>query len=210
MYRTGDLVRWSADGQLHYLGRADEQVKIRGYRIELGEVRAVMAGVAGVEQAAVVMREDRPGDKCLVGYVTGTAEPAEIHARLAERLPAYIVPAALVGLESLPLTVNGKLDKRALPAPEYQDVDRYRAPANVVEEIWPVFMPGCWGWSASGWMIRFSIWAAIRCRPCGWSPRSDQPGCRPCGARVVRGAHGCPVGHPVSVGMGAGLSRWCG
>ena len=135
MYRTGDLVCWGADGQLRYVGRADEQVKIRGYRIELGEVRAVLAGLDGVEQAVVIAREDRPGDKRLVGYVTGTADPAAAREALAERLPAYMVPAAVVVVAALPLTPNGKLDKRALPAPEYQDVDRYRAPAGAVEEV---------------------------------------------------------------------------
>ena len=135
MYRTGDLVRWSTDGQLDYLGRADDQVKIRGYRIELGEVQAALAGLDGVKQAVVIAREDRPGDKRLVGYVTGTADPASIRTALGERLPAYMVPAAVVVLQTLPLTVNGKLDKRALPAPEYQDAERYRAPATAVEEI---------------------------------------------------------------------------
>ena len=135
MYRTGDLVSWGADGQLRYVGRADEQVKIRGYRIELGEVRAALAGCDGVEQAVVIAREDRPGDKRLVGYVTGTADPAALRSALAERLPAYMVPAAVVGLEALPLTVNGKLDTRALPAPEYQGADRYVAPANAVEGV---------------------------------------------------------------------------
>ena len=135
MYRTGDLVRWRADGQLQYLGRADEQVKIRGYRIELGEVQAALAGVDGVEQAVVIAREDRPGDKRLVGYVTGAADPAEVRAVLVERLPDYMVPAAVVVVAALPLTVSGKLDKRALPAPEYQDTDQYRAPTSATEEI---------------------------------------------------------------------------
>ena len=172
MYRTGDLVYWGADGQLRYLGRADEQVKIRGYRIELGEVRAALAGLDGVEQAVVIAREDRPGDKRLVGYVTGsttgTVNPAEVRARLAERLPAYMVPAAVVVLEALPLTLNGKLDTRALPAPEYQDADRYRAPATLTEEILAGIYAQVLGLSSgSGSMTRFSIWVGIRCRRCG-------------------------------------------
>ena len=135
MYRSGDLVCWGADGQLRYVGRADEQVKIRGYRIELGEVQAALAGCDGVGQAVVIAREDRPGDKRLVGYVTGTADPTDIRAQLGERLPGYMVPTAVVVLEALPLTPNGKLDTRALPAPEFTDGERYRAPASAVEEI---------------------------------------------------------------------------
>ena len=135
MYRTGDLVRWGTDGQLHYLGRADEQVKIRGHRIELGEIQAALAALDGVEQAAVIAREDHPGHQRLIGYTTGTADPTDIRTQLAQQLPAYMVPATIITLEQLPLTANGKLNKRALPAPEYQDSDHYRAPTTPTEEI---------------------------------------------------------------------------
>ncbi|WP_156737791.1 amino acid adenylation domain-containing protein, partial [Mycobacterium scrofulaceum] len=135
MYRTGDLVRWGADGQLRYLGRADDQVKIRGHRVELGEIHAALTCLDGVGQAAVIVREDRPGDRRLVGYVTGTADPAGIRAALAERLPPYMVPAAIVVMDAIPLTLNGKLDARALPAPDYRGAGRYRAPATPTEEI---------------------------------------------------------------------------
>ena len=131
MYRTGDLVCWGADGQLQYLGRADEQVKIRGYRIELGEIQAALAGLDGVEQAVVIAREDRPGDKRLVGYVTGHRRT---RPRCAPRWPSGCRPTWCRPRwwcsTALPLTVNGKLDTRALPAPEYQDADRYRAPGT--------------------------------------------------------------------------------
>jgi len=139
MYRTGDVVSWRVDGQLQYLGRADEQVKIRGYRIELGEIQSALAGVDGVEQAVVIVREDQPGTKRLVGYVTetttGAVDSARVRRLLAERLPAYMVPAVIAVIDALPLTVNGKLDVRALPAPDYQNRDQYRAPADVVEEV---------------------------------------------------------------------------
>ena len=105
-----------------------------GIASSFGEVQAALAGCDGVDQAVVIAREDRPGDKRLVGYVTGTVDPAAARAKLADRLPAYMVPAAVVVFDALPLTVNGKLDTRALPAPEYQEVDHYRAPVGRVEE----------------------------------------------------------------------------
>ncbi|ORA07770.1 non-ribosomal peptide synthetase, partial [Mycobacterium angelicum] len=135
MYRTGDVVRWGAGGQLEFLGRADEQVKIRGHRVEPGEVSAVLAGVEGVDQAVVIAREDRPGDRRLVGYVTGSADPVAVRGQLGAQLPPYMVPAAVVVLARLPLTLNGKLDVKALPVPEYGGVEAYRAPSTPVEEI---------------------------------------------------------------------------
>ena len=118
MYRTGDLVRWRADGQLAMWGALMSRSRSAGIASSRRNPGST-SGLDGVQQAVVIAREDRPGDKRLVGYMTGTADPAKIRAALAERLPAYMVPAAVVVVEALPLTVNGKLDNGALPAPEY-------------------------------------------------------------------------------------------
>ncbi len=136
MYRTGDLVRQRADGALEFLGRLDHQVKVRGHRVELGEVEAVLLTAPGVRQAAAALHGET-----LVGYVTGPADPAELRARLVRALPGYAVPAAVLVLDALPTTPNGKLDRAALPAPERPQEARstaydYQGPAAELHRIW--------------------------------------------------------------------------
>jgi amino acid adenylation domain-containing protein len=147
LYRTGDLGRWRADGALEYLGRNDDQVKIRGFRIELGEIQAQVVQQAGVKDAVVVAREDEPGEKRLVAYVVGSTEgegPSveRMREQLKAVLPEHMVPSAFVVLASLPLTPSGKLDRRALPAPQLSAYTsrQYQAPRGEVEEI----LAGIW------------------------------------------------------------------
>ncbi|MFG1670714.1 amino acid adenylation domain-containing protein [Streptomyces sp. Y7] len=138
MYRTGDVVRWNRQGELEFLSRVDDQVKIRGFRVELGEVEAALARHPGVAEAVAVVREDRPGDRRLVSYLVEAARAvpadAELREHLLASLPDYMVPSAFVRLDALPLTGNGKLDRKALPAPDYAAHSTRRAPRTRREE----------------------------------------------------------------------------
>jgi amino acid adenylation domain-containing protein/non-ribosomal peptide synthase protein (TIGR01720 family) len=137
LYKTGDCVRWLGDGNLEYLGRTDNQVKIRGYRIELGEIEAALSAVRGVKQAVVIDRE-REGHKYLAAYWASEANISVceegLREQLTSRLPVYMVPSTFTSLSSIPLTINGKLDRRVLPEPAVSNDDNYVAPRNAVEE----------------------------------------------------------------------------
>jgi amino acid adenylation domain-containing protein len=145
LYRTGDVGRWNSAGELEYVGRKDEQVKVRGYRIELGEVEVVLKEMEGVSEAAVMAKEDGSGSVRLVAYV-GSKQGVEVRRLreyMEERLPEYMTPSAYVVMEELPLTVNGKVDRKALPEPEgsiEETGEDYVAPRTAVEEM----LAGIW------------------------------------------------------------------
>ncbi|MGA5563326.1 amino acid adenylation domain-containing protein [Streptomyces platensis] len=134
MYRTGDLARWTEKGEAEYLGRTDHQVKLRGQRIELGEIEAALTAQHGVTGACALVHEDPSGEQRLVGYVTGDAAPETVRAGLARTLPEHMVPAAVLALDALPLSPNGKLDRRALPAPVFRGDRSARRPSGPREE----------------------------------------------------------------------------
>jgi acetyltransferase-like isoleucine patch superfamily enzyme/acyl carrier protein len=142
LYRTGDLARYHADGQIEFLGRIDNQVKIRGFRIELGEIEAALASHSNVREAIVTAREDNPGDKRLVAYLTAKngemPKASELRSLLHAKLPDYMLPSAFVTLEKLPLTASGKVDRKALPAPDAEqdrpDSSAFVAPRTPTEK----------------------------------------------------------------------------
>ncbi|MBN8471529.1 non-ribosomal peptide synthase/polyketide synthase [Corallococcus exiguus] len=141
LYRTGDKARWRSDGTLDFLGRTDFQVKLRGFRIEPGEIEAALRRLPAVSEALVLLREDLPGDKRLVAYVVPSAPVSEaltetLRTQLQQQLPGYMVPSAFVALEALPLTANGKVDRKALPAPDVAATHgRYVAPRTPLEQL---------------------------------------------------------------------------
>ena len=142
LYKTGDLARYLSDGNIEFIGRIDHQVKIRGFRIELGEIESVLNQHPAVKETVAVVREDRPGDKRLAAYVVPNSEqafaPSELRSFLKEKLPDYMIPTAMVFLDLLPLMPNGKVDRRALPAPEQSRSELetvYVAPQSEVERI---------------------------------------------------------------------------
>ncbi|MFD4668658.1 non-ribosomal peptide synthase/polyketide synthase [Lentzea sp. NPDC058450] len=134
MYRTGDLVRWTADGLLEYRGRTDDQVKVRGYRVEPGEIEAALLRLAGVTQAVVVPQEIEPGLHRLVGYVVGTTAGEDLRTGLKRHLPDHLVPSLFVVLDELPTTDSGKVDRRALPAPDASGAEHHHVPPRTPVE----------------------------------------------------------------------------
>jgi amino acid adenylation domain-containing protein/non-ribosomal peptide synthase protein (TIGR01720 family) len=156
LYKTGDLARYLSDGRIEFLGRADDQVKVHGYRIELAEIEITLRAHAAIAESVVVAREDQPGDRRLVAYVVprdhAAPAPTDLRAFLKDRLPEYMTPSAFVFLDRLPLTANGKIDRRALPAPDYarHEERSFVAPRNQVEETLVKIWSGVLGIDQAG------------------------------------------------------------
>ena len=179
LYRTGDLVCWNENRQLVYRGRADRQIKIRGFRVELGEIDAAITSIDGVE-TAITEPQTAPGPATsaatdlrtvLVGYFTGTADPAEIRERLHTLLPAHMVPAAIMHLDALPLTSSGKINREELPVPVLRS-GPYSPPAHRPRSVWRRRSPHVRGPSAPAVTTTSSPSAGIRWPRPGWWPNS--------------------------------------
>src|SRR5215208_2375607 len=146
LYRTGDEVMWNEAGEVEFIGRKDQQVKVRGYRIEMGEIEAALMSMQEIKEAVVVARQTEGGDKRLIGYVVAEREEVnrrEVMRQLRERLPDYMVPSGIIVLEKMPLTANGKVDRRALPEPDEareinsQETGASKSPiAEIIAGIW--------------------------------------------------------------------------
>ncbi len=170
MYRTGDLVKYRDDGVMEYLGRVDQQVKIRGFRIELGEIESRLLGHEPIREAAVVAQPSPAGDR-LVGYVVlrGPIVIDDILVALAGSLPDYMVPSQLIVLEALPLTPAGKVDRKALPAPQWQTASEGDAPQTDNEQTLATIWQQLLGRETVSRDDNFLRWAATPFLPCRWS-----------------------------------------
>lgn len=156
MYKTGDLARWLPNGDIEFIGRIDHQVKIRGQRIELGEIEHQLQSHDQIQECIVLAVDQGAGDKLLCAYVVGLREISsrELREHTAKDLPAYMIPSVFIQLDELPLTGNGKIDRRALPMPDVTAANAvsYTAPRNETEQNWRIFGLRCCKWSGSASM----------------------------------------------------------